>query len=186
MKLKLSSRQSGTILRGAVAALLFALWSVCGMVFAAGTPDLVVTSISYSSATGIFTSTVKNQGTAATPAGVIIGVGYLVDGVYRTWGSYVNSLAAGASATIGSNGGTYAIPAGSHTITGRVDDAHRIAESNENNNQLAQTVNISLSGNLPDLVVTSISYSSATGIFTSTVKNQGTVATPAGLAIGVA
>src|SRR6266850_2223226 len=32
--MKLSSRQSETILRGVVAALLFALWSVCGMVFA--------------------------------------------------------------------------------------------------------------------------------------------------------
>src|ERR1700716_2671099 len=118
MKLKLSSRQSATILRGAIAALLFALCSVCGMVFAAGIPDLVVTQISYSSATGIFTSTVRNQGTAATPAGVAIGVAYFVDGVYRTWGSSANSLAAGASVTIGSGGGTYAIPAGTHTITG--------------------------------------------------------------------
>jgi hypothetical protein len=41
-------------------------------------PDVVVTQVSY--ANGVFTSTVKNQGTAATPAGTVIGVGYSVDG----------------------------------------------------------------------------------------------------------
>src|SRR6267378_1911492 len=87
-------------------------------------PDLVVTSISYSSATGTFTSTVKNQGAAATPAGVPIGVAYSVDGVNRTWGASFNSLAVGASVTIGNDGGTYAIPAGTHTITAFVDDVN--------------------------------------------------------------
>ena len=48
-------------------------------------PDVIVTQLSY--ANGIFTSMVKNQGTAATPAGVSIGVGYSVNGVQRTWGA---------------------------------------------------------------------------------------------------
>ena len=47
-------------------------------------PDVIVTSLSYTG--GVFTSTVKNQGTAATPAGILIGLGHSVDGVYRTWG----------------------------------------------------------------------------------------------------
>jgi len=126
-------------------------------------PDLVVTSISYSSATGTFTSTVKNQGTAATPAGLAIGVAYFVDGVYRTWGAYANSLAAGASVTIGSDGGgTYAIPAGSHTIMGYVDDALRIVESNENNNQLTQTISVSASDTTPPTIPTGLSASAIT------------------------
>ena len=146
-------------------------------------PDVVVTSLSY--ANGIFTSTVKNQGTAATPSGVVIGVGYSVDGVSRTWGSVGGPLAAGASVTIGTHGGAYTIPTGTHTYKAYVDDVNRFAESDETNNQLATNTapppppTISL----PDVVVTSLSY--ANGIFTSTVKNQGTAATPSGVVIGV-
>ncbi|MDD5462557.1 MAG: DUF1929 domain-containing protein, partial [Methylococcales bacterium] len=71
-------------------------------------PDVIVTSVSY--ANGIFTSTVKNQGAVATPAGVAIGVAYSVDGVQHTWGGVNGPLAAGASVTIGSDGGPYTIP----------------------------------------------------------------------------
>ncbi|MDD5463455.1 MAG: fibronectin type III domain-containing protein, partial [Methylococcales bacterium] len=71
-------------------------------------PDVIVTSVSY--ANGIFTSTVKNQGTVATSTGVAIGVAYSVDGVQHTWGGVNGPLAAGASVTIGSDGGPYTIP----------------------------------------------------------------------------
>src|SRR5213079_3077112 len=243
-------------------------------------PDVIVTSLSYAS--GVFTSTVKNQGTAATPAGIAIGVAYSVDGVYRTWGGVSGPLAAGASVTIGTNGGPYIIPNGTHTITAFADDVNRFAESDETNNKLSQPItvgapdtqaptvsvtapangttvsgssvtvsanasdNVGVSGvqfkldgttnlgaedtaspysvawnsmtatngphtltavardaagntttsagvsvtvnntgpALPDVIVTSLSY--ASGVFTSTVKNQGTAATPAGIAIGVA
>ena len=149
-------------------------------------PDLIVTSLSYNTATGLFTSVVTNQGTAATPAGVLVGVGYSVDGVWQTWGGVVGPLAAGASVTIvsSSGGGAYAIPSGTHTITAVVDDVNRIAESNETNNTLSQTITIGGSS-LPDLIVTSLSYSSATSLFTSVVTNQGTAATPAGVLVGV-
>jgi len=103
-------------------------------------PDVIVTSLSY--AGGIFTSTVKNQGTAATPAGVAIGVAYYVDGVYRTWGNVYGPLAAGASVTIGTKGGSYIIPNGTHTIMAFADDANRIAESDETNNKLSQPITI--------------------------------------------
>jgi len=104
-------------------------------------PDVIVTSLSYAS--GVFTSTVKNQGTAATPAGIAIGVGYSVDGVFRTWGAVsAPPLAAGASATVGTNGGPYTIPNGTHTITAHVDDVNRFAESNETNNLLSQSITI--------------------------------------------
>jgi subtilase family serine protease len=105
-------------------------------------PDLIPTSLSYNTTTGLFTSVVTNQGSAATPAGVIVGVSYSVDGVQHTWGTVAGPLAAGASVTIGTNGGAYAIPSGTHTITAFADDVNRIAESNETNNTLSQTITV--------------------------------------------
>ncbi|MCB1984010.1 MAG: right-handed parallel beta-helix repeat-containing protein [Nitrosomonas sp.] len=145
-------------------------------------PDVVVTELSY--ANGIFTSRVKNQGNAATPSGVVIAVAYFVNGKYRTWGAVNGPLAAGASATVGTDGSPYAIPDGTHTIKAYVDDVDRFEESNENNNQLSQSITLPGSGgggggttttSLPDLVVTQVSY--ANGNFTSTIKNQGGAAT---------
>ncbi|GKS70092.1 hypothetical protein W03_20960 [Nitrosomonas sp. PY1] len=103
-------------------------------------PDVVVTQLSY--ADGIFTSTVQNQGTEATPAGVSVGVGYLVDGEFKTWGSVAGPLAAGASVTIGTKGGAYVIPNGAHAITAHVDDVNRFAESNETNNKFSQSITV--------------------------------------------
>ncbi|MBS1982358.1 MAG: hypothetical protein JST74_14375, partial [Bacteroidetes bacterium] len=101
-------------------------------------PDVIVTQLSY--ANGIFTSTVKNQGTAATPAGIVIGVGYSVDNNFVTWGAVPGPLAAGASVTIGTDGGPYNIPNGTHTMTAYVDDVNRFTESNETNNQLSESL----------------------------------------------
>jgi len=93
-------------------------------------------------ANSIFTSTVKNQGATATPAGVTIGVGYLVDGVNKTYGQVIGPLAAGTSVTIGTNGGPYTIPNGTHTITAYADDVNRFMESNETNNQLSKSITV--------------------------------------------
>ena len=101
-------------------------------------PDVVVTQVSY--ANGIFTSTVKNQGNAATPEGVAVAVGYSVDGKYKTWGGVNGPLAAGASVTISTNGAPYVIPSGTHTITAYVDDVDRFEESNESNNRISQSI----------------------------------------------
>lgn len=141
-------------------------------------PDMILTSLSYDPLTGNFTSVVKNQGTAPTPTGVYLGVEYSVDGVNRTFGGVSGPLAAGASINIGSDGGAYTIPIGTHTIMAFVDDVNRFAESNENNNTLSQTIG-------PDVIVTSLTYNASTGIFSSIVKNQGNIPTPAGVFIGV-
>ena len=101
-------------------------------------PDVVVTNISYAS--GKFTATVKNQGNSATPSGTLVNVGYFVDGSFKTWGAVNRSLAAGASVTIGTNGVSYAMPTGTHTIKARTDYDFRIAESNEGNNDRSSTV----------------------------------------------
>jgi parallel beta-helix repeat protein len=147
-----------------------------------GLPDVIVTSLTYDAATGLFTSVVKNQGTAATPAGAVIGVGYFVDGIQQTWGDLNTSIAAGASVTVSTRGGAYTIPSGVHTIMAHVNDANYFVESNKDNNQYSTTVGATP---LPDVIVTSLTYDTATGLFTSVVKNQGTVATPAGVVIGV-
>jgi hypothetical protein len=103
-------------------------------------PDLVPTSVSYSSATGVFTSVVSNQGTAATPASVNIGVSYLVNGVQCTSGSVNGPLAAGASVTLGTNGGACLLPAGTYTVTVIADNADLIVESTRSNDSLSQTI----------------------------------------------
>ena len=110
-----------------------------------GLPDVIVTSLTY--ANGNFKSVVKNQGTTATPVGVVVGVRYSVDGVGETWGSVNGPLAAGASVTIGTQGGSYTIPTGNHTITAWVDDADRFAESNKTNNTLSESIPVGSQSN---------------------------------------
>ena len=155
-----------------------------GVAALAALPDVIVTSLSYNTATGIFRSVMKNQGAAATPTGTTLGIAYLVDGVQQTWGTVMGPLAAGASVTIGDGGGAYQIPSGTHTITAVADAPNRFTESDRTNNTLSQTITISGSS-LPDVIVTSLSYNAATGAFNSVVKNQGVAATPAGVTVGV-
>ena len=127
-----------------------------------GQPDLIVTSVSLkpaNPATGdpvVFTAVVKNQGTGATAAGVVIGIGFDLDGstAATTWeDTDTASLAPGASVTLTATGGqggknSWTATAGSHTVTAWVDDVNRIAESNENNNKLAQSFTVAASGGL--------------------------------------
>jgi len=104
-------------------------------------PDVIVTSLSY--AKGIFTSTVKNQGAAATPPGMVVGVRFEVNGMYRTWTGASGPLAAGASVTKSRGDVIRAgIPAGTHTITAFVDETDRFEESNETNNRLSKTITV--------------------------------------------
>jgi hypothetical protein len=124
-------------------------------------PDVIVTALSYAS--GTFTCTVKNQGNAATPSGAQIGVEYQVDGVRRTWGLFAGPLAAGASVTIGTGGGAYVIPNGSHAILAWVDDLNRFAESNETNNKFSQTITVGPpTGNLGPVALWKLDATSGT------------------------
>lgn len=120
----------------------------------APTPDLVVTDITWSPAspaTGnavTFSATVKNQGTAATAGGTILGVAFQMDGAGTTmWcDNYSTSLAPGASVTLtvngGTNGSTWTATSGTHTVLAWVDDVNRIAESNETNNQRTESFTV--------------------------------------------
>src|SRR5258708_13335904 len=126
-------------------------------------PDLVITAVTVSPANvapgqpATFSATVKNQGGAATPAGVIIGVQFDVDGTEVSWSDNdTQSLAPGASVILTANSGpsggsTWMATAGFHTIQGWVDDVNRIAESDETNNKLSGSLSIGI-----DLTLTAI------------------------------
>jgi hypothetical protein len=120
-----------------------------------GSPDLVVTQIDLSPSSPsvgsavAFSAVVKNQGTAATPAGTIIGVRFSVDGTPVAWSdNHSQALAAGATITLNANGGpsgsaTWTATAGGHQVEALVDDINRIPnESNESNNQLTRSFTV--------------------------------------------
>jgi hypothetical protein len=119
-----------------------------------GTPDLVVTSVTSSPAnptTGqlvTFSAIVKNQGSAATPAGTIVGVLFNLEGTFTWSDTNTTSLAPGASVTLtangGANGSTWSAVLGAHTVTATVDDVNRIPESNESNNTLSSSVTVTV------------------------------------------
>ncbi len=170
-----------------------------------GQPDLIVTDIAWNPANPApgnavtFSATIKNQGTAATPAGVIHGVAFQIDGAGTSFWSdnYTTSIPAGSSVTVTVNGGTAgttwtAPPSGTHTVLAWVDDINRITnELNENNNQYTENLTIGITGQ-PDLIVTDITLNpsnpaAGTGVtFAATIKNQGIAATPNGVIHGVA
>lgn len=119
-----------------------------------GLPDLIVTAVSWSPANPsagqavTFSATIKNQGTAATPSGVIHGVLFSVDGTPMNWSdNSTASLAPGDSRTVTANGGpsgssTWTATSGPHSILANVDDINRIAESNEGNNTLSAPMTV--------------------------------------------
>ncbi|MBL4931851.1 CARDB domain-containing protein [Clostridium paridis] len=163
-----------------------------------GTPDLVVTDISWnpeSLLTGnsvTFSATIKNQGTGATPAGVINGVSFFVDDTQVSWSdNNSSSIAPGASITVTANGGpsgssTWAATAGNHNITAWVDDVNRMSELNENNNKYSESLEVTNSP-MADLVVTNLTCTPNSPVigdtvnFTATIKNQGNAAGAPGI-----
>jgi hypothetical protein len=109
-------------------------------VIASSLPDVVVQSVSMSptnpSAGQLvkFSAVVRNNGTVATPSGVLIGVGYKIDGTQVAFGTVNGPLAAGATVTVPTTSGVWQAQSGTHTLTAIVDDINRFAESNEGNN----------------------------------------------------
>ena len=101
-------------------------------------PDLIVTALNYSA--GVFTATVKNQGTAS--ASGTINCDYKVDGTVRASGSIAGPLASGATASVGT-AASYTIAEGTHTILAEVDPGNTIAESNNANNTFSRSITIS-------------------------------------------
>lgn len=122
--------------------------------------DLVVTSVTMSPTSpavgqaATFSAVVKNQGTTPVPAGTVVGVGFKIDGTRVTWNtSNTAGLAAGASVTLtanaGTNGATWTVTSGPHTLTATADDTNLIPdELDEGNNSLNTTFTIGSTGNL--------------------------------------
>ncbi len=124
-----------------------------------GLPDVIVTAVSWTPANlfngahAIFSARVLNQGSAATPSGTILGVGFNVDGAgTASWSaSYTAALAPNASVTLAADGGPsgvnyWSASAGAHTVTATVDDINRFPESNENNNATTVPFNVFAAG----------------------------------------
>jgi regulation of enolase protein 1 (concanavalin A-like superfamily) len=121
-----------------------------------GPPDLIVTGITWAPTSPVasqavtFSAVVKNQGTGPTPAGIILGVSFWVDGTQVSWSdTNTTALAPGASRTLAANGGpgglsTWTATAGAHSVLAFVDDVNRIAESNETNNNFTNSVTVTV------------------------------------------
>ncbi len=120
-------------------------------------PDLVVTDVSWSPSSPRagepirFSATIKNQGSAPTPADTIHGVAFSIDGKKYTWSDdSTASLAPGASRTLTANGGIsghtdgtwLSTASGTFTLEAWVDDATRITESDEGNNKLSRSFSV--------------------------------------------
>jgi archaellum component FlaF (FlaF/FlaG flagellin family) len=160
--------------------------------------DYVISKLSWSPANPApgqavtLSATITNFGTTTKPAGTINGVGFRVDGNLVTWSdNNTQALAPGQSITVTANSGpsgsaTWSPSAGPHNIEAWLDDVNRVSETNENNNKLALPLAVGV-----DLTVTNISWSpnfpsNAQAItFSATIKNNGTVATQAGIVHGV-
>jgi beta-glucanase (GH16 family) len=119
----------------------------------AGLPDLIVESLTTIPAQPIagqpfyYQVKITNIGNAATPVGGIIGVAISTDLAQYIWYSNFVSLAAGASMTVVTNGGSAGLPtvtttAGTHNVRANVNDANRFVESNMSNNISNFVINV--------------------------------------------
>ncbi len=179
---------------------------LCWYVPPPGQPDLVVTDLTWTPASPqtnnqmTFSAVIKNQGTAATPAGVTHGISWRVDGqVVGDNATSTASLAPGASRTLTANSagplnnGTWIATTGNHTVEAFVDDVNRITnEIYEDNNKFVKNLDINVAPVQPDLKVTDITWTPAAPqsgnqvTFSATIKNIGTGHTPEGVVHGIA
>jgi hypothetical protein len=168
-------------------------------------PDLVVTSVSMTPSNPTvgdlvrFHATIENQGSAPTPAGATIGLGFYVNGVVQGWWfTSTAGLAPGESQNVtsndGPNGGLWTAASGTHTLVAHLDDVNRISEAVETNNTRSLTFTTGNGGttvNPSDLEVTAVAATPANPspgqpvVFSAQVKNRGTTATPSGTPVGV-
>jgi hypothetical protein len=110
-------------------------------------PDVTVTSVGPTTTTAgnatKFTATIKNQGSAAVPAGTLIGVAFSIDGGATVSSNETNTsgLAAGASLTLTATAPWTAV-LGTHTVQAYVDDTNVIDEADGTNNKLSSTITV--------------------------------------------
>ncbi|HEY3668339.1 MAG TPA: CARDB domain-containing protein [Polyangiaceae bacterium] len=160
--------------------------------------DALVTKVSWSPANPApgqattFSATITNFGNTTKPAGIINGVAFRVDGNLMNWSdTNTAALAPGQSITVTANSGpsgiaTWNASSGAHSIEAWVDDVNRFAETNENNNKLTAPLAVGVDVTVTNILSSPRNPSPGTPVtFSATVKNEGTVATPAGTIVGV-
>ena len=162
--------------------------------------NLVVSRVSpltvATSSSVVFSATLTNTGTLATPSGVIHGVSFWVDGTQVSWSdSHTSSIPPGGSVTLTANYGpagtrVWTAPSieGAYSLVARVDDLNRLPnETDELDNDFTSTLTVANPNY--DLIVTGVSPTTVSPggsvVFSATIKNTGTVATPAGAIHGV-
>ncbi|WP_306214347.1 discoidin domain-containing protein [Actinoplanes sp. RD1] len=148
-------------------------------------PDLTVTAVSASPSAPVETdtitlsATVRNAGTAASPASAV--TFYL--GTTRVGTAAVGALAAGASTTVTASIG--ARDAGSYQVRAVVDEANTVIEQNDMNNSGTATLTVAPVSS-SDLVASAVSWSPSNPsagqpvTFSVTLRNQGTAASAGG------
>lgn len=115
--------------------------------------ELVLTEITYppelvQGVAGVLGATVRNAGDTDVEPGVIVGVGFFVEGVQASWWSSQAGLAAGEELTLDTatapmTGGAWTPrDAGELTLTGFVDDLDRIPEWDETNNEKSVRITV--------------------------------------------
>ncbi|WP_410586868.1 discoidin domain-containing protein [Amycolatopsis sp. lyj-23] len=150
-------------------------------------PDLTISGVSWSPQNPVETdaittsATVRNAGTAASGA---TNVNFYL-GTTKVGTANVGALAAGASATVSANIGTR--DAGSYQqLTAKVDEANAVIEQNEANNSFTSSTALVVSPVQSSDLVAATAWSPGnpaagnTVTFTTTLRNQGTVASAGG------
>lgn len=113
-------------------------------------PDVVISDITWTPANPVagsnvqFSAVFKNEGTAPTPAGVINGVSFKINGVsIGCNGSHTTALAPGDSViltAIGCPPTIWNAVSGTHTVTAKADDVNRYTERDETNNLRTESI----------------------------------------------
>jgi len=160
-------------------------------------PELVVTEVRAVPAHPVagdtvrFSAVVKNQGTAPTPEGVVLGGVFTLDGAVAGYeDQYRHTLAPGESVILTANGGggrgdgTWPAKAGKHALGFLVDDVHRIKVSSRAGSALTQPQPLEVAMfHGPDLVLRRLTWARAAGgrvIFGVGAANSGSEPLPAG------
>jgi hypothetical protein len=122
-----------------------------------GKPDLIIADFSWEPANFtansdvFFKATIKNQGTVATPAGIVSGISFWVDGTLDAKAyqdTCKKSIAPGDSITLSTMGSArplwaaaFDASSGGHTVCARVNDLMRYDEAIFYNNTLSKACN---------------------------------------------
>jgi hypothetical protein len=167
-------------------------------------PDLVVTEVKMVPEHPVagdavrFQAVVKNQGTAPTPEGVVLGGVFKLNGSVLAYeDQYKHTLAPGETVILTGNGGggagsgTWIAKAGKYTLGFLVDDVNRIRESDKKNNEMTASKPIEVSAfHGPDLAVQRFNWTHSPGNrhavrFQAAVSNEGNEPTPANVPVAV-